>query len=382
MAGTNQTSGRQAPGGGVGQLPPRPGSKGATPGRPGGRPSSRPGPRASARQTAQRQRQRNIYMAMGGVGVVLVVVAALVGYSLSTGSSSKPGAAKHANGQVVGTFQLTSAILDRVEGMPEATLLREASACARTSACLDSSGGATPPQKLPASTKLLTSGGHPEVLYIGAEYCPYCAAERWPLLMALSKFGTFSGVEGTTSSSTDVNPSTPTFSFYDSSFASKYLTFVPVEEQTNTHATLQAPTAAQQTLFSDYDVPPYVSASEEGSIPFVYFAGKYVQIGAEYTATPLSGMGFQEAVNYMTSGKDLTSVDAEAVAGFLVGDLCSLTHDQPANVCAQVPSYLLGINTSSPVSHGSSVQPGSTKATAKKATAKKATATTVKKAAG
>jgi hypothetical protein len=32
------------------------------------------------------------------------------------------------------------------------------------------------------------------MLYIGAEYCPYCAAERWPLVMALSKFGTFSNL--------------------------------------------------------------------------------------------------------------------------------------------------------------------------------------------
>jgi hypothetical protein len=25
----------------------------------------------------------------------------------------------------------------------------------------------------------LTAGGKPEVLYIGGEYCPFCAAERW-----------------------------------------------------------------------------------------------------------------------------------------------------------------------------------------------------------
>ena len=40
----------------------------------------------------------------------------------------------------------------------------------------------------------LTSGGKPEMLYIGAEYCPYCAAERWAMIVALSRFGTFSGL--------------------------------------------------------------------------------------------------------------------------------------------------------------------------------------------
>ncbi len=34
--------------------------------------------------------------------------------------------------------------------------------------------------------------GKPEVLFVGAEFCPFCAAERWPLIVALSRFGHFS----------------------------------------------------------------------------------------------------------------------------------------------------------------------------------------------
>src|SRR5205823_15010475 len=43
--------------------------------------------------------------------------------------------------------------------------------------------------------------GKPEVLYIGAEYCPFCAAERWSLVYALARFGTFKGLLLSTSSS-------------------------------------------------------------------------------------------------------------------------------------------------------------------------------------
>ena len=39
----------------------------------------------------------------------------------------------------------------------------------------------------------LTLDGKPEVLYMGGEYCPYCAAERWAMAAALSRFGTLSG---------------------------------------------------------------------------------------------------------------------------------------------------------------------------------------------
>ena len=46
------------------------------------------------------------------------------------------------------------------------------------------------------------------MLYIGAEFCPYCAAMRWSMAVALSRFGTFTPLHGIHSSSTDVDPST------------------------------------------------------------------------------------------------------------------------------------------------------------------------------
>jgi uncharacterized protein DUF929 len=64
----------------------------------------------------------------------------------------------------------------------------------------------------------LTSRGKPEILYVGAGYCPYCATERWPLAVALSRFGTFTGRRGIHSSATDVYPSQPTPAFAHSSY--------------------------------------------------------------------------------------------------------------------------------------------------------------------
>ena len=46
----------------------------------------------------------------------------------------------------------------------------------------------------------LTLNNKPEILYIGAEYCPFCAAERWSMIIALSRFGTFSNLHFMTSS--------------------------------------------------------------------------------------------------------------------------------------------------------------------------------------
>ena len=37
----------------------------------------------------------------------------------------------------------------------------------------------------------LTASGPAQILFVGAEYCPFCAAERWPLVVALARFGRF-----------------------------------------------------------------------------------------------------------------------------------------------------------------------------------------------
>ena len=59
----------------------------------------------------------------------------------------------------------------------------------------------------------LTLNGKPEFLYIGADYCPYCAVERWAMAVALSKFGTLSGMSYMISAPTELQNIT-TLSFF------------------------------------------------------------------------------------------------------------------------------------------------------------------------
>jgi hypothetical protein len=64
------------------------------------------------------------------------------------------------------------------------------------------------PSKITAPA--LTVDGKPRVLDVGAEYCPYCATEKWALVVALSRFGTFTGLGQTEPSPSDVYPNTAT----------------------------------------------------------------------------------------------------------------------------------------------------------------------------
>jgi hypothetical protein len=267
---------------------------------------------------------------------VVVLIAVVVVLKVTGGNTTKSGSSDP------GTFALTPSMISQVEDVPVSTLV---------AAAKSTPSGVNPAWALPSTAEAITSDGKPEILYIGAEYCPFCAAERWALVMALSKFGTFTGLRGTTSSAIDTNPSTPTFSFYGSTYKSPYISFDPVEIETNTYSaslgnypTLQTPTANQGALMAKWDVEPYTT--EPGSIPFIYMNGKYLYTGAQYVAPAISGKSFQDAVPYMTSGTNPTSREAEAAAGYLVGEIVALTHDQPASVAGQVPASLKGITTS------------------------------------
>src|SRR6516165_2745118 len=181
---------------------------------------------AAQREAARKAERRNRILITGGSTLaVLVIVLAFVIVKVSQGSPSSSGSS-------TGT-PLPASVASQVTGVPAATL--------------DKVGqGAVPaftqgkPPFTPGSGAPLTSGGKPEMLYIGAEYCPYCAAMRWPMAVALSRFGQLSTpLHGIHSSSTDVNPNTATLTFYKSGYHSPYLAFTPVETTTVDKTPLQ-----------------------------------------------------------------------------------------------------------------------------------------------
>ena len=190
----------------------------------------------------------------------------------------------------------------------------------------------------PIKAPLLTQNNKPEIFYEGAEYCPYCATERWAMAVALSRFGSFSNLKVTHSSSSDVYPDTQTLSFYQSSYTSNYITFNPVEVYTNIpqsggYTQLQTPSAAENKLFNKYDSTPYVPSSSAGSIPFIDFANQYLIVGATYSPTVLQGKSATQIAASLSDAKSPIAKGADGAANTMVAAICKLTNNQPSNVC-------------------------------------------------
>jgi thiol-disulfide isomerase/thioredoxin len=267
-----------------------------------------------ARQKAARARRRTITMVAAPVVIVVLVVAVMIGVKLSgtgQGGTSTPSAPAAA----------AASTTAKVTGVP-ATVLDKAGAPASDAKLLPLSG--RPP---------LTQGGKPRILYVGAEYCPYCAAERWPLIVALSRFGTFSGLTETHSSGQDVFPSTATFSFRSATYTSKYLAFTPVETQDAEGKPLQTLSSADQALFTKLNAPPNVPADSAGSIPFIDFGDKYLVSGASFSPQVLSGLDHAKIADQLSDPAGAIGKPVGSVANLMTAGICSLDGNQPAAVC-------------------------------------------------
>jgi thiol-disulfide isomerase/thioredoxin len=266
------------------------------------------------------------------VGLVIVVVAALVIIKVT---ASSPTSSSSSN------FQATDAAT--------VTELTTVPASVFDTIGLNSPDApVTAPIELkgqPALTGTSASGAKlPEVFYLGAEYCPYCAAERWSTIIALSRFGTWKGLGNTTSSSVDVYPSTPTFTFLKASYTSKYLVFKSIEEYNNSYnastnppyGKLQTPTKQEAAVFTKYDTSKYITsmtAAQDGSIPFISIGNKFVISGADYTPATLSGQSRSQIAAGLNNTTSPVTAAIIASANYQTASFCSLTNNMPAAVC-------------------------------------------------
>jgi hypothetical protein len=266
----------------------------------------RVGSRAQARKKAQ-QRTR-IIVAVGVVGVVALalVIALVAGKSKST--STEPTVPTDA-----------AAVVAKATSVPAASL--------------DAAGiGTADPSKIAsASGAAITVDGKPEMLYVGAEYCPFCAAQRWAMVIALSRFGTFSNLGLSYSSSTDVHPDTPTFSFHGSSYSSKYLAFTAVETSTRTpdgkggYTPLDTLTAEQNAIVTQLN--------PQGSIPFIDFGGKYSTSGAIDDPGLFASETHTYVLNGLSNPNSPIGRNVLGAANLVTAAICSMTGQQPASVC-------------------------------------------------
>ncbi|MGV1007112.1 MAG: DUF929 family protein [Dermatophilaceae bacterium] len=273
---------------------------------------------------ARQERRRRLLLAGAVVAVVLLVAGGLVAVALqgSTTSTSSSTSASGAKRPV----PLDQATLTKLTSVP--------------ASALDSVGvgsSSNPPKTIDAPA--LTQDGKPRLVYVGAEYCPFCASERWPVVVALSRFGTWNNLQAAWSApSPETNPDTPTLTFHGATYTSPYLSFTGYETATNEMSNgqfkpLDTLSGEDQALFDTYSAPPYVDARSKGAIPWLNIAGTSILSGAQWDSTPILDKTQAQIADALSDPSTPTAQGINGAANVLTAQICKSTNQQPSNVC-------------------------------------------------
>ena len=258
------------------------------------------------RRIAEGQRRRRMLTVAGAVGAIVVVVAVLVVVKVVGGSDS-PKSGKPA---FAASADVTAAVASVPTSVFDAIGRGDAKAAPK-----------------PTSGAALVGDGKPRVLYVGAEWCPYCAAERWVIAVALERFGNFAGLQEVSSSPSDVYPNTASLSFHGATYTSSYLAFTGKELYTNQYSggaytKLDPITGGDKTLFE----------KSGGGYPFVDLGGSST-LGAQYDPAVLKGMTQSQIAAALSQPKSAVALGIVGSANLVTAKLCTLTNGAPASVC-------------------------------------------------
>jgi len=166
------------------------------------------------------------------------------------------------------------------------------------------------------------ANGKPVVVFVGGEFCEYCAVERWALIIALDRFGSFTNLHYMASASDEGDY--VTFSFVGSSYTSNYIVFRPYEAEDRSMSPLQTVPSNYSTIWNSFG----------NGFPFLDLGNTYV-IKQSVLSYPdiLAGKNWTTILNEIAIS-DSVGLQIREAANLLTGVICKVTQGAPVAVCS------------------------------------------------
>jgi len=154
------------------------------------------------------------------------------------------------------------------------------------------------------------------VFFMGAEYCPYCAAERWAVVRALQKFGQWSGLNQTMSAARDEQfLNLPTYDFTEATYTSTHVEFVSRETKDREFKPLQKLLKSEEKLVRKYN--------PKKEIPFLLIGGRFMQIGSGFTPKIFIGHTFRQTETELKKTESEIRKIIDEEASYIAALLCA-----------------------------------------------------------
>ncbi|HEY1650859.1 MAG TPA: DUF929 family protein [Acidimicrobiales bacterium] len=280
-------------------------------------PGGAPAPGSTLRQVPRR------YLALGLIIVAIFLLGALVLVRDHYAPSSSP---------TTETFTpASSSLVNTLATLPQTvfdTVGVSSPASPITPLRATSGSGAAP------MWQATVNGGPPEpvVFFYGAEFAPYAAAERWPLVLALSRFGTFRQLGLMQSSATTAFANVSTFTFYDTYYTSAHVILEPVERYSSLNPTgarylsLQTPDTRQRAAISGY-------ASSATTFPLLDVGNRWVLNASSFTPGVLLGLTQDQIAGDLSSPTSPLTEAVVSAANEITAAICAVDGQKPDSVC-------------------------------------------------
>jgi hypothetical protein len=177
------------------------------------------------------------------------------------------------------------------------------------------------------------AGARPVIFFYGAEFAPYAAAERWPLVVALSRFGTFKALGLMQSANSVAFSDTASFTFWHVHYSSVWVDLQTVERYSSLNPTgagymsLQKPTPRQAASVAVYD-------TSTSTFPLLDIANHYVLVGSSYSPSVLGGLSQAQIAADLAFPTSPVTQTVMASANEITAAICTVTGQRPATVCS------------------------------------------------
>jgi len=164
------------------------------------------------------------------------------------------------------------------------------------------------------------------VFFMGAEYCPYCAAERWAIVRSLQKFGQWDGLKQTISAARD-EPflNLPTYDFTQATYTSPHIEFLSREIKDRDFRPLQKLLKSEEKLVHKFN--------PEKEIPFLLVGGRFTQIGSGFTPKIFIGHTFRQTETELKKVESEIRKTIDDEANIISALLC--ISGLPSEVCKE-----------------------------------------------
>jgi Domain of unknown function (DUF929) len=176
-------------------------------------------------------------------------------------------------------------------------------------------------------------------LTMNLAWCPHCAANSWALAVALSRFGTLTGLRVIDSGTYYCRlvagpcalvagpcfPHTHGLSFLSAGYQSSYLSFSSLVLQDTHGHNVEMPTRREFSAISAFD--------PQGQTPAVDIGGGYAFLNSGYSPGALAGKTWPQIAGALADPHNPIAQKIDGLANLFSAAICKATKNRPARVC-------------------------------------------------